>query len=104
MNIKRVLAGKRGETLMEGIISILIFTIMMATITMMISWAMRLNATAMERGTAAQAAANSLFAGTGTTVPATLTLRLTGASDTTVEIPISTITDADDQFFAFFPR
>jgi hypothetical protein len=99
--IKQILRQKKGETLMEGIISVLVFSIMIAAITMMINWALRFNAMSTTDAETMQNAANDLFGGAGFTVDATLVLRDSG-NNVVASIPIRT-TDGDSEFFAFVP-
>jgi predicted lipid-binding transport protein (Tim44 family) len=101
---KRILKGKSGETLMEGVVSLLVFSIMMATITMMVMWATRFNSIATTEGGAMQAAANALFGDTAA-APAGENVTLTLAIDGTgTGIPITLRQDPDTGLIAFVPR
>ena len=62
---RAILKGARGETLMEGIISILIFTILLTSVTMMIMVSLRITANATARAETMQNNANAAAVLTG---------------------------------------
>jgi len=99
-NLKSILNNKRGETLMEGILSILIFTVLVASITTMIIVSLRITAVSTEAAEERQAEANAVLTGTAADE----------ISDDTVDFTINgivfsidvTVYETDD-FLAFEP-
>jgi len=69
--IKHILKGRRGQTLMEGIVSILVFSILVATVTMMIMVSLQFSHRAVERSEVMQANANEILSGEEGTPAAT---------------------------------
>lgn len=63
MDLRKILRSKRGETLMEGIVSILIFTILMAAVTLMLNWAQRETGETIREGQTLQALADDALTG-----------------------------------------
>ena len=61
--LRFILKSKSGETLMEGIVSILVFTVLIAAITTMISVSLRITSRATENADIMQANANAALAG-----------------------------------------
>ena len=61
--MRKALSNTRGETLLEGIISILIFTVLIAAITMILTVSMRITATSFIQAGEMQDAANAALAG-----------------------------------------
>ena len=54
MKISALLRGRSGETLVEGIVSILIFTVLVASITMMLMLSLRITGAANDNANALQ--------------------------------------------------
>jgi len=59
--IRKTLASTRGESLLEGIISILIFSILIAAVTMMIQLSLRITGTSFQQAHNRQEQANEAF-------------------------------------------
>jgi Tfp pilus assembly protein PilV len=64
-----ILRSRRGETLMEGITSVLVFSILIAAVTMIITVSLRVSSAATMEAQAMQAAANEALRGEGDPVP-----------------------------------
>jgi len=60
---RRILTGKRGETLIECIASILVFTVLIASVTMMIMLSLRITGESMSNAETSQKATNAVLAG-----------------------------------------
>jgi len=101
--IKSILKKANGETLMEGIVSILVFTILIATITMMILVTLdrtnKSNDLAIERQDDANAALSSSLTSNGT--PSSITFVFGSDSTNPIVIPVKTVTESE--FIAFGP-
>ncbi len=120
-SVRRILRSKRGETLMEGIVSILIFTILMAAVTLMLNWAQRETGNTIREGQNLQVLADKAllndytdFAGTPenpdyTPQTGNFTLTITGINGAApvspipaITIPVTTTDFNNDEFVAFF--
>jgi hypothetical protein len=105
--LKRVLRHKGGETLMEGIVSLLIFTLLIAAVTLMLNWSLRETSATIREGNAMQKLADDALLGenvTTTDVLITLTVTTEDEDGDPVDNPIPiTIDITDDEFVAFFP-
>ncbi|MCL2084961.1 MAG: hypothetical protein FWH06_06880 [Oscillospiraceae bacterium] len=101
--VRYILAQKRGETLMEGIASLLVFSILLAAVTMMINWSLGVTADSAAEATEMQNKANEVILGEYDGQRDTeLILSVEGRL---ISIPV-TVTDnmADGGFFAFKPE
>lgn len=101
-----VLKSRRGETLVESITSILIFTILMAAVTTIILVSLRISGMATSEAAAMQNEANAVLRGDGTvdginTSNIVITFSIVGGPDMTVNV---TETRSDQfRFVAFQP-
>jgi len=98
--------SSRGESLVEGIVSILVFTVLIASVTAMISTSLRITATSTEMAGNLQNAANDvLIPGALPAVPGSpeIIFSLRRADGTPVGENISVpITVIDSPYFAAF--
>ena len=100
---RAVLSGKRGETLMELIASILVFTVLVASVTMMIILSLRISGNSMDNADEWQAEANAVLAGDpasfgGSASPSSISLLINGQNCT-----IDIIMNRTDSFISFDP-
>jgi len=93
--VKKVLAilnSKNGESLMESLVSILVFTILVAAVTMMILLSLRITRSSTEAANESQEEVNSLISGTDgagdsiTSESGSVGLTIDGI---TIEIPVT---------------
>jgi Tfp pilus assembly protein PilV len=63
-----ILKSRRGETLMEGMTSILVFTVLLAAVTSIIAASLRITSIATREAAAIQDAVNDVLEGDGETV------------------------------------
>jgi type II secretory pathway component PulJ len=96
----KALMGRRGETLMEGVVSLLIFSVLIASVTMMIAASMRITSQATARANDDQEDVNAALAGDGTNSSESIIFTIGDGPDE-ISVPI-TITSAGD-FIAFAP-
>jgi len=61
--LKAILKGNSGETLLEGLVSVLVFSVLIATITMMIMLSLRITSISTAASGASQSEANAVLAG-----------------------------------------
>jgi Tfp pilus assembly protein PilV len=61
--IAAILKSRRGETLMEGLVSILVFTILLSAVTLMIMTSLRVTGFSTREAGAMQEAANNALSG-----------------------------------------
>jgi hypothetical protein len=104
MGDKKIMNNTRGETLLEGIVSILIFSVLIATITMTLMTAFRITSNSFEEGTRRQNLANTML---GHTPLETDTLEFAVTidgewADMDFNISIRKESDDDLQFFTTF--
>jgi Tfp pilus assembly protein PilV len=99
--LQRVLACKRGVSLMEGIISVLVLAVLMATVSMVIIVAMQQNHRSQEMAYEAQAEANALITGGGTETAAQVIFEFYDGDE--VSIAIAVYTSDDGRFSIFEP-
>lgn len=89
--IKAILSGNSGETLVESLISILVFAILIETVTLMIMTALRMNGTSISNATASQTSINENIVKDFSGLTGTLTLNSTDGS-----IDVKIVLPADD--------
>jgi Tfp pilus assembly protein PilV len=105
--IRAILKASRGETLVEGIVSILVFTILIATVTMTIMVSLRMTSASNRAAEAMQESVNAAMDGTARPDQdfdqrsETIQLQISGTSSTLPPIDV-TITEVDG-FIAFAP-
>ena len=97
--IQVILNGSRGESLMECIASIFVFTILLACVTMMIMVSMRVSSNATRDASSMQTDVNAVLSGAASCEDENVELRVNGVS---IDIPVVVYRAGD--FAAFFPR
>ncbi len=116
---KNLLRQKSGETLMEGIISMLIFTLLIVTVTLMLNWSQRMTSESIRKGDEMQELADKALLDDYTDLPGTpkipdfmpitggtysLTVTKPDGTDAApILIPVTSTTFSSDEFVAFFP-
>jgi Tfp pilus assembly protein PilV len=75
--IKKLLLSKKGESLIESLVSIIIFSLLIVTITLTIATALRITAQATGDARLAQEAVNDIIAGRATGTPNEVTFSFT---------------------------
>jgi len=63
LKLRNIIKGTGGETLLEGLISVLVFSVLIATITMMIMLSLRITAISTVASSASQNEANAVLMG-----------------------------------------
>ena len=96
-----ILKGRRGESLMESIASILVFTVLIAAITSMIMASLQITRAATEAAGRRQNDANAVLTGGVSAVADTVEL-VFGEDDNRV-IEIGVILSSEGDFVAFAP-
>ena len=101
--IGAILRGARGETLMEGIISNLVFTVLVASITMMILTSLRISSMATDDAGRWRLEANGVLSGDDAFLdgPDEVVLTISGVGAGTISIPVDVY--VSDRFTAFEP-
>jgi len=61
--LRAIIKGNSGETLLEGLVSVLVFSVLIATITMMIMLSLRITSISTVASGASQSEANAVLAG-----------------------------------------
>jgi hypothetical protein len=101
--LRAVLKCKKGETLMESIASILIFTVLVAAITMMITLSLRITSVSVGASEGMQARVNAVLTGddaiTGPPADGIVIFHLSPTNAVNVNVSIFTM----DGFTAFEP-
>ena len=106
-----LLKGKSGESLLEGIVSILIFTVLIASVTMMIVVSLRITGRATEAAVAGQMEANAVLAGDDAAVlslggeiidEVDVVLTINGATGNVINVPVTVY--IAESFTAFEPE
>ena len=97
----KILSGNRGESLMEGIASLLIFTVLIAAVTSMIMVSLRITRTATEAADLRQSDANTILADAVSSVPATVELVFSEGENSIIEISVELSSEGD--FVGFAP-
>jgi hypothetical protein len=99
------LKGTRGETLIEGIASILVFSVLMASITMTILLSLRITGVTTASANQRQAEANAVLSSTSPAISESgnISLILELESGTTQTITIGVTVYSTDDFTAFEP-
>jgi len=97
--ISPILRGSRGESLIECIASILIFTILIACITTMILVSLRVTGNATRDADAAQADMNAILSGTAYSREENVELTVNGAA---IDVPV--LLYSAGSFTAFNPK
>jgi hypothetical protein len=104
------LLNNRGETLLEGVISLLVFTLLIIAVTLMLNWAIRETSSSIREGNDIQNEANNALLGNTADEPDTFILSVTIPDEPfPIPIPIPVLkTDfdqsgEDDDFIAFYP-
>ena len=104
--IKALLSAKNGETLLEGLISIMLFTILVVSVTMMILVSLRLTRNSTADADELQAQANAVQAGLigepGVKLDNFAVIELVIDDGSSVVVPITVYETGD--FSAFMPR
>jgi len=101
--IRAILSGTRGESLMEGIASILVFTVLMAAVTMMIMISLRITGKSTADADARQKEANAALAGQAAQVVRdTVEFIVDGDELEVIEIKVSVY--STDNHTAFEPQ
>jgi len=104
---KKILRGTRGETLIEGLASILVFTVLIASVTMMIVISLRITAIATAAAQARQVEAREVLTGNAAAVGAldggavstdTVTFEINGE-----DVDVAVTVFSTDEFTAFQP-
>jgi Tfp pilus assembly protein PilV len=94
-----ILKSRSGETLMEGMISILVFTILLTAVTSIIAASLRITSTATREAAAMQEAVNDVLEGDGENRDDSITFTVNGE---TITVDITETKKAG--FIAFTPR
>jgi Tfp pilus assembly protein PilV len=101
---RAVLSRPRGETLMEGVVSILVLTILLAGVTMMITMSVRMSAMATGEANDAQNEVNAaLTAGDGDPEVFTFTVVVDDSETGTLKLPVAVTRTQEFSFIAFTP-
>jgi lipopolysaccharide export LptBFGC system permease protein LptF len=112
VKMRSIIKNTRGESLLEGIVSILIFTVLIATVTVMISTSLRITSGSLQRATEWQANVNTVnedaVEGSGGD-DETITLEITinngsVAIEVSIDVDITIHEQEDGGFFAFAPE
>jgi Tfp pilus assembly protein PilX len=104
--IAALLKSRRGESLMESIVSIMVFTILVAAVTTIISVSLRITSTATREATDMQNAANAALQGIDDTgrSPVERAIPIIFTVDGTALPPITVIEASNGDFIAFRPQ
>jgi len=101
--INAILKRKQGETLMEGIVSIMLFTILTITVTMTILVSLQITGRATRDAGLDQDAVNKLMAGSFAASSSSITFTASSTSLSAALPPISIRITEDRGFTAFAP-
>ena len=98
---RAILKGTRGESLMEGLASILVFTVLIASVTMMIMVSLRITHVSTTSAANRQEEANATLA--GTSAPASKIVEFIINDDPTDIIEVEVLLYESENFAAFTP-
>ena len=105
LKIKKIIKSNSGETLLEGIISIFVLTVLLAAVTMMIMTSLGMTRMLTENAEEAQESANDAilvgYSGAGTNLK--ITFKSTNTNDIIAEHNV-VFYRSDDGTVAFSPR
>jgi Tfp pilus assembly protein PilV len=90
IRIGKILTCKKGESLVESVVSILIFTLYMSAVTAMLATALRITAVSAVTAQALQETANNVIMGNAYAAnPDTLTFTASSGAAFTVAVPVN---------------
>jgi len=102
--VKAILKGKRGESLIEGIVSILVFTVLIAAVTMMIMISLRITGISTANADIMQKESNAVLAGADTIPADTKTIEFVVNDNESDLIKIGVSVYTTDNYTAFEPN
>jgi len=97
-----VLRKTNGESLMEAIISILVFTILIASITMMIMVSLRITSSSTEAANRRQVDANTVLSGSVGGVEDVVAFTIADGSGSSINVAVTVF--STENFTAFEPK
>lgn len=100
--LKTILTGKKGESLVEGLVSLLVFSVLMMAVTMMINTSLRMTAASTADASAKQESFNNAVFEQYTTPAAVNLLLQTSGSAIDVSVPV--YLSNDGTYVSFSPR
>jgi Tfp pilus assembly protein PilV len=102
--VRAILKKTRGESLMECIVSILVFSVLIAAVTTMIMTSMKITGKATQAAEAMQKDINAVVSGTASSANKTVGLEIQADGVMVNNINISVAVYSAGDFIAFYPR